>query len=95
MDEILYRLAEQIRNRYHETAHAGLRGGQEDRVFNAGRAEALRETLTLVLADLLGRSPTREETAAWIVGRLPPQAVRRPADAAVVPEAEAAAHYAP
>lgn len=69
MDERFLQAAEAIRSRYHEAAHPGVRGGQGDRQFRAGQAAGLREALTILLATLLRRDPTREEIADWLAGR--------------------------
>lgn len=69
MDDRILQAAEAIRSKYQETAHPGLRGGQMDRQFIAGQAAGLREALTILLATLLRRDPTREEIADWLAGR--------------------------
>ena len=86
MNEGLCRVAEEIRCKYQAVAHSGLRGGSGAGQMNAVRAEAYREVLTLLLAEILGRRPTREESAAWIAGRailVPVPVEERPA---VAPE---------
>lgn len=68
MNEVTWRLAAKIRSQYQSFAHSGLHSDAGSGQFNAGRAQAYREILTMLLTDLLDRSPTREEIAEWIAG---------------------------
>ena len=70
MSETIWRVADKVRARYRSVAQPGLRGGAPGGgPINAAQAEAYREVLGWLLAEMLGRSPTRDEIARWLAGQ--------------------------
>ena len=70
MSETIWRVANKVRARYRSVAQPGLRGGAPGGgPISAAQAEAYREVVGWLLAELLGRSPTCDEIARWLAGR--------------------------
>ena len=86
MSETIWRVANKVRARYRSVAQPGLRGGAlGGGPINAAQAEAYREVLGWLLAELLGRSPTCDEIVRWLAGQpLPIPDLSAPVDSSTL-----------